>query len=152
MKTLKELIIEYSSSDSISRRNELREPIENICEEYISAKDKIASKYHVKVIDDSDYQSSRGGWTLEDDACAGFDTVKDDYFVDLNYKDSWSYGGYCNISHTFYVKEVENFDPVKYEKYCQAIKLRSLKADVSKERQNLAKAEEKLAKFLVDIG
>jgi len=114
MKTLRALIEEYDTTDSIKKQKALQKLIVNICQKYITSLDKIASKYDIQAIDDPDYQSDRGYWNFEDDSYvilnpAGNHTVR------LIYRDSWRYGGFCIIGHTFYADEVDNFDAEKFE-------------------------------------
>lgn len=146
MKTLKELLEEYDKTDSIKKQQELEELIVRVCEKYITALDKIASKYDVQVIDDSDYQSDRGYWGFDDDS---FVILKPagNHEVRLTYRDSWRYGGYCEIGHYFYADEVDNFDPIKFEKECRKVKCSKLEREVSAQKKELKKAEDLLAKF-----
>ena len=113
------LIDEYEKTDSISRREEIKEKIEKAGIALFNRVRDIYDKYHARkeLITDDDYREDRGwlGLAQEDD---GEPIIEKGSFL-LYYGDRWAYGGECGFGIRVYAKW---FDPEERNKLARELK------------------------------
>lgn len=132
MSTMRELIDEFASCDSVSRRNELEELLVTKLDTYVSARWNIDNKYGVRSNwIDSDYNANRGYWSYKDD----------NYFT-------WEHNrSESACSYTVKGDEIETFDPAAYERHIISVKRDILVADVKRKELDLDSAKTALKQF-----
>ena len=97
----KKLVEEYDSTDSISRREEIEDKVFDISVALVKGLERMYNSFGGSFIDDDEYRSDRGGFSLREFGC---DRVL------LIYSDRWQYGGECSfgVSVPMNMLDVEN--------------------------------------------
>ena len=98
----KKLVEEYYKTDSISRRKEIKDKLEDACIALLHTMDRIYGEFGFHFVDDTDYQPDNGGCTSLERFCPDE--------ADLRYYAHWRYGGECDIGMTVETKffDLEN--------------------------------------------
>lgn len=141
----KQLYQKYKTTDSVSEKDQLKEKIIVAAIALVKWMGETYTNmgYADEFIDDDDYRTDRGGWSV-------------DYFdedeIQFTYSDSWRYGGYCELGKTINPKyfDVENRNALVKklkEKQIKDIetKIKNLTADIAY-KQNLITELEKTLK------
>lgn len=97
----KELVKEYTSSDSVSRREEIEEEVYKASVALAKRLEAMYNRFGATFINDDEYRSDRGGFSFND---------FDEHRVLLTYSDHWQYGGECSFGVSVPMKmlDVEN--------------------------------------------
>lgn len=94
----KELVKEYNSTDSVSRRKEIKEKVYKTSVALAKHLEGMYNRFGATFIDDDEYRSDRGGFSLEEFSEGN---------VDLTYSDHWQYGGECCFGITVPMKMLD---------------------------------------------
>ena len=84
----KELVKEYNSTDSVSRREKIKEEVYKTSVALAKQLEGMYNRFGATFIDDDEYSSDRGCFSL---------IRFDGEIVTLNYSDTWKYGGDCSF-------------------------------------------------------
>ena len=97
----KNLVKEYEETDSVSRREEIEDKVFEVGVTLARKLEELYNRFGESFIQDDDYRSDRGGFSVED-----FDSRR----VLLIYSDHWKYGGECRfgVSVPMNMLDVEN--------------------------------------------
>lgn len=95
------LVKEYDSTDSVSRRKEITEEVYKASVALAKQLEAMYNRFGTTFINDDEYRSDRGGFSFND-----FDKHR----VLLTYSDHWKYGGECSFGVSVPMKmlDVEN--------------------------------------------
>jgi len=123
---LKKLVSEYEITDSLTRKNELQEFIEEICRAYVDHRSSIISEYHLENRElcewpCCDYRTTSGWMSLRYVYGAT---------LTLHYSDTWSRGGRCDEMITLKVDDVVDFTEEAFRRELYTIKFRELECKV----------------------
>jgi transposase len=103
----KALVKEYEETDSVSRRESIKEAIRSKAEELLHELIALYAKYGRDYVEDDDYREDRGWLSLaefdEDKAC-------------MNYSDRWKYGGECYFGIEVPMKYLDDDEMTALEK------------------------------------
>lgn len=95
------LVKEYDSTDSVSRRKEITEEVYKASVALAKQLEAMYNRFGATFINDDEYRPDRGGFSFND---------FDEHRVFLTYSDHWKYGGECSFGVSVPMKmlDVEN--------------------------------------------
>ena len=94
----KELVKEYNSTDSVSRREKIKEEVYKTSVALAKQLEGMYNRFGATFINDDEYRSDRGGFSLVEFSGAN---------VHLRYSDHWQYGGECCFGITVPMKMLD---------------------------------------------
>ena len=142
----KALVKEYGETDSIKRRDEIKELIR---EESISLCEILEGLYNIygsQFVCDGEYQIGKGGYSLEE-----FNTTT----AYIAYSDHWQYGGECIIGIEVPMKYLDEDERLKLQEELKRKHIDSLKKTYKMNLdhiESIKKKNEEILDSLIKLG
>lgn len=124
-----------------SKKSEIKKKLCDFCKQYIFDIIDISQKYELSHKFDSSINTSTGRWKI----------VFNDVDFDINYSDSWAYGGYTDESFNISINELIEYDKNEFIKSCIQKSIKSIETKIEFHTNQLNKHNEKLLKLKEEL-
>lgn len=144
----KKLYNEWSSTDSISRREEIEETIAEVACGLLHRLVNLYAMRGRRYVNDSDYRTDMGATSLvtEELEWDGETTVH------LNYYDHWQYGGECDIDISVKMKYLDADEFNKLDRELGKKQLETLEKTLQSKKDELVHLTEKIGELETKIS
>ena len=144
----KKLYMEWNSTDSISRKEEIEETISEVACGLLHRLVNLYSKRGRRYVEDSDYRTDMGGTSLvtEELEWDGETTVH------LNYYDHWQYGGECDIGIEVKMKYLDEDEFNKLDGELKKKQLETLEKTLQSKKNEIVHLTEKIGELEAKIS
>ena len=144
----KKLYEEWSSTDSISRKEEIEETIAEVACGLLHRLVNLYAKRGCRYVNDSDYRTDMGCTSLVADELAwdGETTVH------LNYYDHWQYGGECDIGIEVKMKYLDEDEFNKLDEELRKKQLEALEKTLQSKKNEIVHLTEKIGELEAKIS
>lgn len=139
----KKIIDLDKEKDIKSKKFKIISQLKTICRQYIDDVINISNKYELSHNFSDEIQTKRGTMCIEAD-------IKNNKF-DINYSDSWAYGGYCDVNFEVSMKDVETFNKNEFIKSCIKKVIKSSQLQIKHHEEKILYYNDKIVKMKKEL-
>lgn len=144
----KNLYKEWNSTDSISRKVEIEETIDEVACGLLHRLVNLYSKRGRRYVEDSDYRTDMGATSLVAEELEW----DGDTTVHLNYYDHWQYGGECNIGINVKMKYLDDDEFNKLDEELKKKQLEALERTLQSKKNELVHLTKRIGELEAKIS
>ena len=139
------IVKEYEESDSVRRREEIKEQVYDASTDLLTVLNRLYAKYGKDFVDDDDYREDRGWLSLSER------NDFNEHTVYLHYSDHWAYGGECDFGISVPMKYLDKEALSELEEQLSEGRVKSIRNSIKEKKETIERLKKEVEELEAEL-